>query len=351
MWCTKCGKELDENAVTCDACGTEVRSGNVTAQEPEKASEENLEEVEVTEEIPDEASEEVSEEVPEEPKEEAEMADEETAARETGGESQVPAGEEQDGIPAGGGKKRFDISVLKKHWLKLALGIAVIILAVYAVKYYQVKGELAKTNSRYSEVTAEYNSVCTENTSLKDKINALELENEELKNGAASMLVSIKNSYEAQKWDEVITAAAELHEKYNGTQEDKEAQELAKQSQGQIDAAKAAEEAKKAQGYETGITYEQLARTPDDFEGEKVKFSGKVVQVMEGGSDIQIRLAVNDSYDTIVYGSYSPDTVSSRVLEDDHVTIYGTSVGTISYKSTMGGTITIPGVLIEKIDQ
>ena len=116
-------------------------------------------------------------------------------------------------------------------------------------------------------------------------------------------------------------------------------------------AAKAAEEAKKAQGYETGITYEQLARTPDDFEGEKVKFSGKVVQVMEGGSDIQIRLAVNDSYDTIVYGSYSPDTVSSRVLEDDHVTIYGTSVGTISYKSTMGGTITIPGVLIEKIDQ
>lgn len=72
---------------------------------------------------------------------------------------------------------------------------------------------------------------------------------------------------------------------------------------------------------------------------------------MEGGSDIQIRLAVNDSYDTIVYGSYSSDTVSSRVLEDDHVTIYGTSVGTISYQSTMGGTITIPGVLIEKIDQ
>ncbi|RGU93412.1 zinc ribbon domain-containing protein [Clostridium sp. AF15-17LB] len=350
MWCTKCGKELDEYAVTCDACGTEVRSGNVTEQEPEKASEENLEEVEVTEEIPEEASEEAIEEVPDEPKEEAKVSDEETEARKTGDESGKPE-EEGDSTPAEGGKKRFDISVLKKHWLKLALGIAVIILAVYAVKYYQVKGELAKTNSRYSEVTAEYNSVCTENTSLKDKINTLELENEELKNGAASMLVSIKNSYEAQKWDEVITAAAELHEKYNGTQEDKEAQELAKQSQGQIDAAKAAEEAKKAQGYETGITYEQLARTPDDFEGEKVKFSGKVVQVMEGGSDIQIRLAVNDSYDTIVYGSYSPETVSSRVLEDDHVTIYGTSVGTISYQSTIGGTITIPGVLIEKIDQ
>ena len=38
-------------------------------------------------------------------------------------------------------------------------------------------------------------------------------------------------------------------------------------------AAKAAEEAK---GYETGITYDQLARTPDDFKGKKVKFYGKV---------------------------------------------------------------------------
>ena len=40
-------------------------------------------------------------------------------------------------------------------------------------------------------------------------------------------------------------------------------------------AAKAAEE---AQGYETGITYDQLARTPDQYKGKKVKFYGKVVQ-------------------------------------------------------------------------
>lgn len=113
-------------------------------------------------------------------------------------------------------------------------------------------------------------------------------------------------------------------------------------------AAKAAEEAK---GYETGITYDQLARTPDDFNGQKVKFYGKVIQVMEGDGDIQIRFAVDDNYDTILYGEYSSSIVSSRVLEDDYITIYGTSVGTVSYTSTMGGKITIPGVYIEKIDQ
>lgn len=35
-------------------------------------------------------------------------------------------------------------------------------------------------------------------------------------------------------------------------------------------------------GNDTGITYDQLARNPDDYLFEKVKFRGKVVQVMEG---------------------------------------------------------------------
>jgi hypothetical protein len=34
--------------------------------------------------------------------------------------------------------------------------------------------------------------------------------------------------------------------------------------------------------------------------------------------------------------------VSSRVLENDIITVMGVSAGLISYESTMGGTITIP---------
>ena len=139
-------------------------------------------------------------------------------------------------------------------------------------------------------------------------------------------------------------AAAEEAEAQKKAEEEAAAQKAAEE-----EAKKQAEKEKK--GYDTGITYDNLARNPDDYKGEKVKFKGKVVQVIEGDSENQIRLAVNSDYDTILYCGYDPSIVSSRVLEDDIITVYGYSVGTISYQSTLGGNITIPGVYVEKIDQ
>ena len=126
-------------------------------------------------------------------------------------------------------------------------------------------------------------------------------------------------------------------------------EEAAQKAAEEAAAAAAAEE--EAKGYETGITYDQLARTPDDYKGKKIKFYGKVLQVMEGNGNVQIRLAVNDDYDTVLYCEYQSDIVSSRVLEDDHITVYGTYYGLYSYQSTMGGTITIPAAIVERIDQ
>ena len=57
------------------------------------------------------------------------------------------------------------------------------------------------------------------------------------------------------------------------------------------------------------------------------------------------------SFSNIIIGEYSSDIVSSRVLEDDNITIMGLSAGLLTYQSTMGGEITIPSMLIEKIDQ
>ena len=188
------------------------------------------------------------------------------------------------------------------------------------------------------------NELEEENAKLKE-------ENNELLNGASKQLIDVKNAFEKGEWQTTIDLANKLHEEYNGTEEDIQAQEMAKVSQAKLDEAAAAKAAEEAKGYETGITYNQLARTPDDYKGKKVKFYGKVVQVIEDDDAVQIRLAVNGDYDTILFGEYATSTVSSRVLEDDMITIYGTSVGTISYQSTMGGKITIPGVYIEKIDQ
>lgn len=112
-----------------------------------------------------------------------------------------------------------------------------------------------------------------------------------------------------------------------------------------------AEEEEERIGYDTGITYDQLARTPDDFIFEKVKFRGTVVQVMEGDGTNQIRLAVNDDYDTILLGEFDSTVVDSRILEDDTITIRGVSSGLITYESTMGGSISIPGISIEQVEQ
>lgn len=222
-------------------------------------------------------------------------------------------------------------------------------------QYNSLTKELNKSQKEFDKVQKDNKKseedLATEIANLIAKNTELETENEELKNGASKQLVDIKNAYENSDWQTVIDLSAKLHEKYNGTPEDTEAQALAQDSQTKIDEANAAKAAEEAKGYETGITYDQLARTPDDYKGKKVKFYGKVLQVIEGDSSVQIRLAVNDNYDTVILGDYSKNIVSSRVLEDDHITIYGTSASTITYKSTMGGNITVPAVIIEKIDQ
>ena len=148
------------------------------------------------------------------------------------------------------------------------------------------------------------------------------------------------------------TVINELSEKIKELEDKakKEEEERKKQKEEQDKRAKEKAE-EEAKGYDTGITYQQLARTPDDYIMKKVKFSGKVVQVLENDKDTQLRIAVDGNHDTIVYAEYESKLVSSRVLEDDYITISGYSMGLLSYKSTMGGTITIPSIVVKKVEQ
>ncbi|HDR7719581.1 TPA: hypothetical protein QCX92_005274 [Bacillus albus] len=148
-----------------------------------------------------------------------------------------------------------------------------------------------------------------------------------------------------KKTEEAKTEAklAKAEQKKELTAEEKAAAE-------QAAAEKAAKEEEERIGYETGITYDQLARTPDDFKGKKAKFTGKVLQVMEGQGETQLRIAVNGDYDKVLYIAYKSDILNSRVLEKDNVTVKGKSAGIFTYKSTMGGEISIPAMLVEKID-
>lgn len=103
--------------------------------------------------------------------------------------------------------------------------------------------------------------------------------------------------------------------------------------------------------YETDITYEQLARRPDDYINKKIKLQGEVIQVMDGDDFIAIRLAVNSDHDNIIYCEYDKDIISYRILENDVITIYGVSYGLYTYETVSGNDTTIPCMLIDKIEQ
>ncbi len=102
--------------------------------------------------------------------------------------------------------------------------------------------------------------------------------------------------------------------------------------------------------YNTGITYDTLARTPDEHIGNKVTLSGEIVQVIEGDDASQYRMAVDQDYDKMVLIEVSTDQLSSRILENDLITIYGVSQGTIDYESTIGGTNTVPAITVDKFE-
>ncbi|MFP7254260.1 toxin regulator [Terribacillus goriensis] len=227
---------------------------------------------------------------------------------------------------------------LKKNWkFVLTAFIALIIGSL-----------IGPTQGQLDEVNAETKNLEEKLTNESDTVATLKEENKDLQAKVDEAAPWFKLSDEEKKQQEA--EAKEAEEKRKAEEKAKEEAEAKAKAEEEAK-AKAEAEAKEKQGYNTGVTYDQLARTPDDYIGEKVKFSGKVVQVMEGDGITQIRFAVNDNYDTILLGEFDASVVDSRILEDDELTIYGTSGGVITYESTMGGNITIPSMVIDKIDQ
>lgn len=102
--------------------------------------------------------------------------------------------------------------------------------------------------------------------------------------------------------------------------------------------------------YETGVTFDNLARTPDEYMHHNVKFSGEVIQLMEGDGFSQVRLAVDGDYDNIALVEYNPDDLDYRLLEDDWITTYGFSYGLHSYETVLGDTKTIPVIISDKVE-
>lgn len=102
------------------------------------------------------------------------------------------------------------------------------------------------------------------------------------------------------------------------------------------------------------IAYSELARTPDAYKGQYVKFTGEIIQVQESGKSATYRINVTqDEYgfwDDTVIASFNLSNSQSRFLEDDIVTFYGEYEGLYTYTSVIGASITIPNIAIEYMD-
>lgn len=102
------------------------------------------------------------------------------------------------------------------------------------------------------------------------------------------------------------------------------------------------------------ISYEELARNPDNYIGQKVTFRGEIIQVQESGNEATYRINVTQGdygiwTDTVICG-FDLSNSSSRFLENDIVTFYGDYAGLYTYTSVMGADITIPSILIQYMD-
>ena len=131
--------------------------------------------------------------------------------------------------------------------------------------------------------------------------------------------------------------------------EDKAVREKAEEED-RLAEEKATQESKT--NYDAGITYHQLARTPNDYIGKEIKLSGKVLQVMEGpNTKNQLRLAVDSSHDTVLYAEYSKSAVETELLEDDYITLYGTYHGIYTYEAAEKESVSVPSMIVDIIDQ
>ena len=102
--------------------------------------------------------------------------------------------------------------------------------------------------------------------------------------------------------------------------------------------------------YDTGLTYEDLARNPDEHAFKAVTFEGSIIQVMQGDGYTQYRIAINDDYDQVMLIEVDSSQLESRILENDYIKFYGTYFGEVTYESVLGGNITVPSIVVEKFE-
>ena len=98
------------------------------------------------------------------------------------------------------------------------------------------------------------------------------------------------------------------------------------------------------------VSYDDIARDKDGLKGEKVTFTGKIIQATSGTYRMNVTKGEYGFYSDTILFEVDEKKLSKNILEDDIVTIWGESKGMYTYKAVLGNQITVPRIQVVYIE-
>lgn len=92
------------------------------------------------------------------------------------------------------------------------------------------------------------------------------------------------------------------------------------------------------------VTYNDIARNPDKYLGEKVVFTGKVLQVLNSSKYTDLLVEIDGKIMYVSCG-YFLNYKGDNILNDDSVTFWGQCLKQSTYKTVLGSNNTVPTVI------
>lgn len=248
--------------------------------------------------------------------------------------------------------KKVKEKVTQKEVIVIAIIIvAFIICSFISIQVNAVKTQKEEAEEEYNELYSSYKQAKLSLTEMQENYNKLSKETkgytdltEDEKKIIDEKITEVKKATEEEK--EKIKAEQEAEAKAKAEEEARAKAEAEAKAKAEKEAQEQAKREAEAHKYETGITWEDIAR--DGHTGEYCKFTGEVIQVINGASANQYRVKIDNNYDKIMLIEIGKSQIASNILEGDTISFKGTSYGNYTYTTVLGAKQTIPAVIVDE---